>query len=144
MPGNMESTNGKIDFSLTVVGATGLPPSDDNHPKGYYFFYVVVEVDGKRGRTAEISPSDQSTIEWDSCFSLRADKASCIVLRLYRCWKSVLACFSGWNTTSQKGPRFSDDLREGKLIWKSRASPEKLLGSGGEFTSASLITVAVM
>ncbi|KAH7919185.1 hypothetical protein BV22DRAFT_1051222 [Leucogyrophana mollusca] len=66
MSGDTESTEGKIEFSLTVVGATGLSPPD-NHPTG---FCVVVEVDGKQGRTAELAPSPQSTIEWNASFPL--------------------------------------------------------------------------
>ncbi|KAH7905795.1 hypothetical protein BJ138DRAFT_1118154 [Hygrophoropsis aurantiaca] len=65
--GNMQSTEGKIEFSLTVVGGTGLSPSDNNHPMR---FYVVVEVDGKQSWTAKLAPSPQSTIEWDTCFPL--------------------------------------------------------------------------
>ncbi|KAH7930227.1 hypothetical protein BV22DRAFT_1043407 [Leucogyrophana mollusca] len=57
-----EPANGKIEFSLTVVGATGLSPSTG--------FCVVVEVNGKQGRTAELAPSPQSTLEWNTCFSL--------------------------------------------------------------------------
>ncbi|KAH7919781.1 hypothetical protein BV22DRAFT_1133592, partial [Leucogyrophana mollusca] len=119
MPGDMESTKGKIEFSLTVVGATGLSPSDDNNPTR---FYVVVEVDGKQGRTAEPAPSPQSTIEWNTCFRLRADKGSYVALRLCECRNTVRP----------------GHLREGKLIWESRATAEHLLRSGSRFTNMIL------
>ncbi|KAH7918936.1 hypothetical protein BV22DRAFT_887966 [Leucogyrophana mollusca] len=67
MPGDIASTERKIDPPPTVVGATGLPPSD-NRPTSFYF---VVEVDGKQGRTAELAPSPESTIEWDVHFPLQ-------------------------------------------------------------------------
>ncbi|KAH7919894.1 hypothetical protein BV22DRAFT_1074770, partial [Leucogyrophana mollusca] len=118
MSGDVGSTEGKIEFSLTVIGATGLSPLD-NHPTG---FYVVVEVDGKQGRTAELAPSPQSTIEWNTCFPLKADKASYIALRLYECWKAVLP-----------GHR-----REDKTIWESNATAEQLLGSGSKFLNMTL------
>ncbi|KAH7928733.1 hypothetical protein BV22DRAFT_1044395 [Leucogyrophana mollusca] len=112
MPGDMESSEGKIEFSLTVVGATGLTSSDDTS------FYIVVEVDGKQGRTAELAPSPQSTIEWNACFTLRADKASYIALRLYECWM------------------LPGQLKGDKPIWESKATVEQLLGCGSKFTSA--------
>ncbi|KAH7918221.1 hypothetical protein BV22DRAFT_1134756, partial [Leucogyrophana mollusca] len=158
MPGDMESTEGGIEFSLTVVGATGLSPSDDNHPTG---FYVVVEVDGKQGRTAELAPSPQSIIEWNACFLLRADKASRIALRLYKCWKSVLPDRLGggkvsymalclyepgkavrpghlredkvsYNALRLYEPRKAvhpGHLTRGKSIWESKVTAEDLLGS---------------
>ncbi|KAH7919773.1 hypothetical protein BV22DRAFT_844966, partial [Leucogyrophana mollusca] len=119
MPGDMESTEEKIELSLTVVGATGFSPSDDNHPTG---FYVVVEVDGKQGRTAELATSPHSTIEWNACFRLRADKGSYIALRLCECRKAVRP----------------GHLREGKSIWESGATAEDLLGSGSGFTNMTL------
>ncbi|KAH7916949.1 hypothetical protein BV22DRAFT_1135853, partial [Leucogyrophana mollusca] len=167
MPGDMEFTEGKIEFSLTVVGATGLSPSDDNRLTG---FYVVVEVDGKQGRTAELAPSPQSTIEWNTCFSLRADKTSNIALRLYKCRKAVLPgdlrggkvsyialrLYDPWRVVrpshlSEKKVSYAalrlyepwksvrpGNLRRGKLIWESRATAEQLLGSGRKFTNMTL------
>ncbi|KAH7923124.1 hypothetical protein BV22DRAFT_1130904, partial [Leucogyrophana mollusca] len=122
MSGDMEYTEGNVEFSLTVVGATGLSPLG-NHPTG---FYVVVEVDGKQGRTAELAPSPQSTIEWNACFPLRADKAAYIALRLYQCSKAGVPGHS----------------RGHKAIWDSNATAEQLLGSGSKFTNMTLPTKA--
>ncbi|KAH7921270.1 hypothetical protein BV22DRAFT_742367 [Leucogyrophana mollusca] len=125
-----------INFSLTVVGATGLSPSTG--------FCVVVEVDGKQGQTAELAPSPQSTIEWNACFPLRADKVSYITLRLYECWKlpgylrgnkvSYIAhrLYECWKTV------FPSHLRGDKTIWESRATAEQLLGSDSKFTKMAL------
>ncbi|KAH7923276.1 hypothetical protein BV22DRAFT_1130775, partial [Leucogyrophana mollusca] len=118
MPGDMQSTEGNIEFSLTVVGAIGLSPLD-NHPTR---FYVVVEVDGKQGRTAELALSPQSTIEWNTCFPLTADRAAYIALRLYQCSKAVLPGHS----------------RGDKAIWESKATAEQLLGSGSKLTNMAL------
>ncbi|KAH7928739.1 hypothetical protein BV22DRAFT_1082230, partial [Leucogyrophana mollusca] len=112
----MESTEGKTVFSLTVVGATGLSPSDGTD------FYVVVEVDGEQGQTAKLAPSPQSIIEWNACFTLRADKASYIALRLYEHWKAVLPGHLGGD----------------KPIWESRVTAEQLLGCGSKFTNMAL------
>ncbi|KAH7921867.1 hypothetical protein BV22DRAFT_1049316 [Leucogyrophana mollusca] len=115
----MESTKGKIEFLLTVVGATGLPPSDENHPTN---FYVAVEVDGKHGRTAELAPSPQSTIEWNVSFPLIAVKASYIALRVYECWEAMLP----------------DHPRGDEVIWESRATAQQLMGCGSKFTNLTL------
>ncbi|KAH7918228.1 hypothetical protein BV22DRAFT_913791, partial [Leucogyrophana mollusca] len=85
-------------------------------------FYVVVEVDGKQGRTAKRAPSLQSTIEWNACFPLRADRGSYIALRLCECPKVVRP----------------GHLREGKSIWESRATAEDLLRSSSGFTNMIL------
>ncbi|KAH7909374.1 TPR-like protein [Hygrophoropsis aurantiaca] len=113
----MQSTEGKTEISLTVVGGTGLSPSDDNRPMR---FYVVVEVDGKQSRTDERVPSPQSTIEWDACFPLKADKVSQISFRLYECSAT------------------SHHLRGDKLIWETRVIAEQLLGCNSKFTYMTL------
>ncbi|KAH7906135.1 hypothetical protein BJ138DRAFT_1223846, partial [Hygrophoropsis aurantiaca] len=113
----MQSTEEQMEFSLTVLGATGLSPSDDNHPMS---FYVIVEVDGKQERTAELAPSPQSTIEWDTCFLLKVDKASHVSLCLHECW-----------TTAH-------DLRGDKAIWETRVTAEQLLGNNSKVTYMTL------
>ncbi|KAH7917587.1 hypothetical protein BV22DRAFT_1135285 [Leucogyrophana mollusca] len=167
MPGDMESNEGKTEFSLTVVGAIGLPPFDNSHPTG---FYVVVEVDGKQGRTVELAPSPQSAIEWNACFRLRADKTSNVALRLYECRKAVLPgdlrggkvsynalrSYEPWravvpghlsvNKVSYAALRLYEhwksvrprNLGRGRLVWESRATAEQLLGSGSKFTNMPL------
>ncbi|KAH7918425.1 hypothetical protein BV22DRAFT_1041786 [Leucogyrophana mollusca] len=112
MPGDIASTERQIDPPPTVVGATGLPLSDD-HPTS---FYVALEMDEKQGRTAELAPSPQSPIE------LRTDKASYIALRLYKCWKSVIP----------------GHLRRDKADWESRATTERLLGCDSKLTNTTL------
>ncbi|KAH7905281.1 hypothetical protein BJ138DRAFT_1130574, partial [Hygrophoropsis aurantiaca] len=111
----MQSTVGKIEFSLTVVGATGLSQFDDNYAKG---FYVMVEVDGKQARTTELAPSPQSTVEWNSCFPLKVDKASHLLLCLYECRTTVR------------------HLRGANVIWETRVTVEQLLGCDTKFTCA--------
>ncbi|KAH7918904.1 hypothetical protein BV22DRAFT_1123568 [Leucogyrophana mollusca] len=122
MPGDIASTEIKIDPPPTIVGATGLSPSD-NHPTS---FYVALEVDEKQGRTAELAPSPQLTIEWNACFLLRTDKASYIALRLYKCWKSVIP----------------GHLRRDKADCESRATTEQLPGCDSKLTNTTLLAKA--